>query len=53
MDPFFQVRQFMADVNEHMRALVTPGPGIVLDESMIPLRGMTIAERVDGMPTKI
>ena len=53
VDPFYQVRNFIDQVNHHMHRLVTPGSGIIMDETMIPLHGMTLEQRVDGMPAKI
>jgi hypothetical protein len=52
-DPFFQVRSFITNVNKHMNQLVSPGQGLILDETMIPLHGMTIDQRKDGLPTKV
>ena len=36
-----------------MNRIVTPGPGLIMDESMLPLQGMTLKQRKDGMPAKI
>lgn len=53
VDPFYQVRQFVDQVNSHMQRVVVPGPGIVMDETMIPLQGLSVDERMDGLPGKI
>lgn len=52
-DPFFQVRSFITKFNNHMKRLITPGQGLIMDETMIPLNGMTLRERKDGMPAKV
>ena len=36
-----------------MQNIITPRQGIVLDETMIPLHGMTIQQREDGLTAKI
>ena len=52
-DPFFMVMAFIQAINNHMHWIVVPGPGIILDDSMMPLNGMTLSERIDGMPAKL
>lgn len=51
--PFYQVRQFVEKLNSHMLRVVVPGPGIVMDETMIPLQGLSIDEKMDDLPGKI
>ena len=36
-----------------MRRLIVPGPGLIIDETMMPLHGMTLDQRVDGLPAKV
>ena len=36
-----------------MNQLVSPGQGLIMDETMIPLQGMTMEQRKNGLPTKV